>query len=147
TAGDTGTVVLDSFGAISGGAAILIDGGTVRGNNNLNLTLILLNASSVNIAAGTTLDVYGSQAAANGLSGAGTVTTSLAGVPATLIVNHWFAAPAPTTFSGIIRDGASPLSLVVDTHDLILTGANAYSGTTSIRNAGTLEIGNGGTGG
>ena len=147
TASDTGTVVLDNLINVYGGGAISIDGGTLRGNNNSQLVLFLLNSVSLDIAASATLDIYASQGGAKALRGAGTITTSLAGVPATLFVSGGIFSPAQTTFSGVIQDGASPLSLSIDGHDLTLTGANTYSGTTKIYNAGTLRVGNGGTGG
>ena len=147
TASDTGTVVLDNLAGTASQHAIFIDGGTLRGNNNFGLTLLMLNTRSVDITAGATLDLYASTGAAVALTGAGTITTSLAGVPAVLYVRATSFSPTPTTFSGVIRDGASPLLLDVRDSDLTLTGANAYSGTTTIYGAGTLRIGNGGASG
>jgi autotransporter-associated beta strand protein len=52
---------------------------------------------------------------------------------------------ATTGFSGVLENGTGILQLTKSgTGNLILTGANTYTGGTTI-NAGTLQIGNGGT--
>ena len=72
---------------------------------------------------------------------AGTVTNSSA-TPTVLTI-----APTggSTVFSGVIQDGASPMSLTINGPGTqILAGSNTYSGLTTIT-AGTLQIGNSGT--
>jgi fibronectin-binding autotransporter adhesin len=60
---------------------------------------------------------------------------------ATLVLSNELA----TSFAGIIRDGASPITLYTGGAELTLTGNSTYSGTTNIDN--TLQVGNGGTSG
>jgi|GEM_PF-2111277 len=54
---------------------------------------------------------------------------------------------ANATFGGVIADGApTPMNLVkIDAGTQVLTGANVYSGTTSV-NGGVLQVGQGGNG-
>ena len=80
--------------------------------------------------------------AIDGLSGSGTIT-NVAVSPTTLTVG---SNNGTATFSGVIQDGSGPFSLVKNgTGTEILTGANTYSGITTI-NGGTLQIGSGATG-
>ena len=100
------------------------------------------------------LDLGGFAQTVSSLSGNGTVTNS-APSGATLTVNDTVS----TTFAGVIQDGLPPMggqtSLAVQGPGaLILTGANTYTGGTTISAAipfetsgGTLQIGNGGTSG
>lgn len=68
----------------------------------------------------------------NGAAGSGTVEVNSANT---------------NTLSGIVSDGAGTLALTQSgTGTTILTGANTYSGQTSI-NAGVLQVGNGGVAG
>jgi autotransporter-associated beta strand protein len=107
--GDTiinaGTLVPAVAGAIPSGA----------GKGNLTL-------------AGGTLDLGGLSASVNNLSGTGTIDNS--GVSATLTLLQ----SSETTFSGLIGETGSPLSLVSPgPARLTLSGANnTYSGTTNI---------------
>ena len=77
----------------------------------------------------------------NGLSG--TITSSVTGA-----VTFTVAPTAPSTFSGVLQNGAGTLAVTVNggTAPQILSGVNTYSGPTTV-SAGTLQIGNGSGGG
>ena len=90
------------------------------------------------MVAGGTVDLYGGNDAVGSLSGAGTVTNSSAGSLSVLSVGGTMQ-----TFSGSLQDGAGTLGLTVNAPGQILTGANSYSGTTTINGGGTLQLGNG----
>ena len=109
-------------------------------------------ASVVTLGAGTTsgvLDLAGFNPTVGGLtaSGAGAgnvVGNSSASAPSTLNV-----AAGDTTFAGTIQDtlagGNQTVALTVSGGRLTLTGANTYSGNTSIATGATLQVGDGGT--
>jgi autotransporter-associated beta strand protein len=139
TAGQT---VIDS-GGISGSTATLVktDTGTLKlshsSNNftalNVNGGTVLMGVNSalqdktaVSVAGGATLDLGGFEADIGTLAGAGTVTDS--GNAATLTIN----TTSPTTFSGVIEDGAHAVTLGIKNGNLTLSGANTYSGATII---------------
>jgi autotransporter-associated beta strand protein len=89
----------------------------------------------------STLDLNGFNNTVGSLSGTGTVFNDGA-TPATLTVGN---DNSNSTFSGVLEDGVSVLQLTKSgTGVLTLTGANTYTGGTSI-SAGTLRLGNGGT--
>ena len=101
----------------------------------------------VQIASGATLDLNGASQQVASLndyvSGSQGAVTNTAATPATLTL-----APSGGTaiFSGSIGDGSGGVSLVLNGNGTqILAGSNTYSGATTI-SAGTLQIGNGGSG-
>ena len=88
-----------------------------------------------------TLDLAGNAVAVNGLSGSGTVDNSGRGRHITVGNNN-----ATSTFSGVLQNSGGNLSLAkTGTGVLTLLGSNTYTGATTVL-AGTLQIGNGGTG-
>ena len=121
----TGNTVIDG-GTFRLGASSVIPDGTGAGNVSLNGTFDL-NTFSETI---------------NGLTGTGTVdNTVVGGVPALTIGSN----NATSTFGGVIRNTVDSVSLTkTGTGTLTLTGANAYSGGTTIAD-GTLRLGDGGT--
>ena len=100
--------------------------------------------SSVDVASGAFLKLAGAAGATetiNALTGSGTVRRheAVSGL-VTLIIG---SANGGGTFSGPLENGAGSLALVKNgSGTQILSGANTYSGGTTI-NAGTLQIGSG----
>ncbi len=97
-------------------------------------------ASSVSVAAAATLDLYGRAQTVAGLSGSGTVDSTLASGKPALIVNN--STTNASVFSGAITNSGatSALSLIqAGTNSLTLNGtaANGYTGSTMV-NGGTL---------
>ncbi|MGU3451629.1 autotransporter-associated beta strand repeat-containing protein [Methylobacterium sp. 391_Methyba4] len=103
-------------------------------------------AASPHTLAGTgTLDLAGAANTVGALVSASpaTVVTSSAGGPAVLTV----AGLSAGSFAGTIRDGVGPLGLTLAGDTLTLTGANTYTGVTTIGRGATLRLGDGGTAG
>jgi autotransporter-associated beta strand protein len=139
----TGTLTLNSantYGngfSISAGTVKLGDAGGIPGG---------VGFGNVNMGTNTTLDMNGFNVVLNGLNASSNsaVVDSLSGGAVTLTLgeNGAFA-----TYAGSIKNTAGSLSLVKDgAGTQTLSGTNTYIGTTTI-NAGTLQIGNGGTSG
>lgn len=110
----------------------------------------------INMSGGT-FDLNGRAESFDRFSGTGTVTNTAAGVAGALTVGQ---ANSGSTFAGTIRDGDGPTAFTkAGTGTQILTGTNAYTGTTTVAmgilrandgvglpTASNLTI-NGGTGG
>ncbi len=101
-------------------------------------------ASAYTLTGSGTLDLAGAANTVGALAGASSAATvtSSAG-PAVLTV----AGLGAGSFAGTIRDGAGPLGLTLAGDTLTLTGANTYTGATTIGRGATLRLGDGGTGG
>jgi autotransporter-associated beta strand protein len=118
-----------SAGTLELGAANVIPDGVGKGN--------------VSVSSGATLDLNNFSETINGLSGAGTVDTLAAGTPTLTVFEN---TAQTSTFSGVIKNsigGKNPGTLALTkTGDgtLSLTGANTYSGATTV-SAGTLVVG------
>ena len=148
--------VISGSGAVtkSGAGTLTLTGAnTYSGNTTVNSGTLKLGAAGalpsgtgkgdVTVNSSGTLDLNGLSYTVNGLSGGGTVTSNAAGA----LTFGVGADDSGGTFSGSILNGAGTLSLLKVGNGLIkLTGTNTYSGTTTI-NAGTLQIGSGGTSG
>ncbi|MBB3898767.1 autotransporter-associated beta strand repeat-containing protein [Roseococcus suduntuyensis] len=135
SATETGTVTLGLSGA-SGldTAALLVAGGTLR-TGNLTGAVFLSTFGTTTINAGATLDydtTLGTELVITNLLGSGTLTNN----GLTVILRGDFAGE----IAGTMRLEK------VSSGTLILTGANTYSGGTTIT-AGTLQVGAGGTAG
>ena len=90
---------------------------------------------------GSTFDLKSYSASFGGLAGSGTATNSSA-TAATLTIT----GAGGNTFSGVIAGGANTaLTVNLSGGVQTLTGNNTYAGATTI-SAGTLAVGNGGTG-
>ena len=135
-----GLLSLSGVNSFTGGASI--SAGAVK---LLNASGLSVNGN-VNLGAGTTLDLNGNSPVLGGLNSSFSDATvdSLSGGAVTLTVG---ATNAFATFAGSIKNTSGSLTLVkAGTGTQTLTGTNSYTGGTTI-NAGTLQIGNGGTNG
>ena len=108
----------------------VLGGVLAAGGSELGATLSLISGTTVE--AGATLDWAGNVGAIQGLTGSGTVTDSGAAQTMTL--------SGATSFSGVI---SGALSLAAS-GPIILTGANTYTGTTTIHSGDSLQLGSGG---
>ncbi|MDT8887788.1 autotransporter-associated beta strand repeat-containing protein [Aquirufa sp. LEPPI-3A] len=149
---NTMTTLPDNEGQISGvitGASLIKNGlGTLplKGANaytaatTLNAGMIILgaseslpNTSAMTIASGATFDMGGWSETIAGLSGAGTIRSSLSGTSLLTFGSN----NINTSFSGLIEDGDGILSLTkLGTGTFEPTYANTYSGATTV-GAGT----------
>jgi autotransporter-associated beta strand protein len=96
-------------------------------------------SSPVSVAAASTLDLNGTWQTVAGLSGSGTVDSTLAGGVPMLTVNNSATA---STFGGVIANTAGSLSLVkAGTNSLTLNGtaANTYTGSTMVNGGSLIE--------
>ncbi|MFT3785383.1 MAG: autotransporter-associated beta strand repeat-containing protein [Tepidisphaeraceae bacterium] len=133
----TGTSTWRLFSAQTYSGSTTVTAGTLYLVNS-NILPSGAGKGDVTVASGATLDFYGNSQAINGLNGGGTVTTTL-NTARTLTVG---SGNAGGSFSGVLTQGASQtLALTkTGTGTQVLTGANTYTGTTTIE-AGTLVLG------
>ena len=141
-----GTVALTKVGSGTltlGGAnsyigATTVSGGTLRVGNDDAIPSVVA-ASNGNLEVDGTLDLNGYSITVNGLTGSpsGLITTGVSG-NCTLTVG---ANDQSSEFDGQIQDGAGTVALTkVGYGTLTLTGANTYSGGTTV-SAGELATG------
>jgi autotransporter-associated beta strand protein len=155
---DTGTVVFTSpGGSIEVNGAGAVDGGTLKIGGNQGPLYISHMFGGFTVGSSTTpatFDLNGFAVDLTNLTGTSAGIIANSGGPTTLraISN----GSSSSTFAGVITDGASgPGGLSLEVADilrnggttLILTGANTYTGTTTIDSGQTLQLGNGGTSG
>ena len=138
----SGTSAYIGFTGADGGAVAtqLISNFNFSASSSLaSLNDVLPTTTALAIAAGATVDLFGTSQTVGDLSGSGTVTTSVAGVTSTLSVG---TDNTSQTFSGLIQNGAGTVALTkVGGGKLTLANANAYSGGTYV-GGGTLQLGN-----
>jgi autotransporter-associated beta strand protein len=143
--GDPSTAYWGYTLAASGGASLILDNGLV--NAQINKSLAGASAAADTISAplllNNSLDI--SDNAPAGLLISGGVSVNSAGNQT--LTNKGTGAYA-AELSGILDDGSAQLAVTQNsaTSTLILSGANTYTGTTTV-SAGTLQLGNGGTSG
>ncbi len=133
----TGTATLTAANTYTGVTSIIF--GTLQ----VGAMNAIPSMSDVFVQNGATLDLDGHGDTIGALWGAGIVTDSVAGM-ATLTVG---ATNDSANFTGIIQDGSGTVALTkTGAGAETLTGANTYSGLTTI-STGTLQVGNGGASG
>jgi fibronectin-binding autotransporter adhesin len=126
----TGILILGSTNSYSG--ATNISAGTLRES----ATNVIPDGSAVTVASGATYDLNSFTETIGSLAGAGTVTSGAAGA-LTLTTG---GDNTSTLFSGILQNGSGTFSLTKSgTGTLTLSGANTYSGLTTVA-GGTLAI-------
>ncbi|EDY18046.1 outer membrane autotransporter barrel domain protein [Chthoniobacter flavus Ellin428] len=134
SSGNTGVVVvgpISVLSSISASATVEVANGTLRAGDGTLLTGITSNITSTTVDAGATLDLNDFNMTVKKLLGAGSVTTGT-NAATVLTVNDG-------DFSGGISGAGS---LVKDTNTtFILEGTNTYTGSTTIKGGGTLQIG------
>lgn len=135
-----------------GGAEVYVNtagdanqGGSWTVVTGLTATNLLPATTPLTVSSGATLDLDGNAqqfASLTGVNGA-SITNSSALYDSLLTVS---AASGSTTFGGVISDGATNKIALTKSgaSTQILTGANTYTGVTTV-SGGTLQIGNGST--
>ena len=130
TKAGTGTLLLSGVNTYTGATAV--SAGTLR----IGVTNSIGASSALTVAGGATFDLNGFSDVVGSLAGAGTVTSGAAGaVTLTAGGNN-----SSTTFSGLLQNGSGTVALTkTGTGTLTLSGANTYSGITTV-SAGTLLV-------
>ncbi len=134
----TGTVTKDGTGTLVLSGANTYTGATTVnvGTLALGLTNAVGASSALTVAGGATFDLAGFSDTVLSLAGAGSITSS---APGTLTLSSG-GVNSTTTFSGVVSDGFAVISMVkAGTGTLTLSGANTYSGSTTI-NGGTISV-------
>ena len=123
----SGTGVLRVTG-VNNWASTTIEAGTLQMGSSGSVP------SGKNLSVNGTLDLNGEDYTALSFSGSGVVTSGVVG-SATLQVN------SAGTFSGLLEDGLGELSFIKNGSNIMtLTSANTYSGLTTVKGSGRLQI-------
>jgi fibronectin-binding autotransporter adhesin len=136
----TGTLTLSGSNTYSGGTNIAA-GKLVLGNASA------IGTGNVTLSAGATLDLNGNGGSGTpvtvaSLNGAGgTITSGIAGSgPLTLVVGD--VNNANSSYGGVIQNGAATVALQKEgSGQLVLSGANTFTGGTTINNGGLVVTG------
>jgi autotransporter-associated beta strand protein len=144
-AGDTGTLLLSGTGGtVDPTAVVVVAGGTLKDNGNGAITGLTFSASSTTVNAGATLDFNDSfNQAIRNLNGGGNVRMGDAGNNLTLYVD----GGTTQTFAGSISGNNGSVLIQITggppgpTGTMIFTGANTYSGGTTICSCAALQLG------
>ncbi len=138
TKSSTGTLVLGGSNTYAGDTTI--SSGTLK---VANAYAIPYSTNKGNVSLAGTLDLNGNAITINGLSGAGSVTSNVAGAAGITVG----ANDQSSTFSGAITNGLGTVSLAkTGTGTLTLSGNSSYTGTTTI-SSGKISVSNLASGG
>jgi autotransporter-associated beta strand protein len=148
-------IIAAAIGDFGGATSVTIDGSatwlltganTYTGATTVSAGLLQIGGgnldSAIILGSHATLELNGLNARVGSLAGSGTVqNNSTTAAALTTGGNN-----TSTTFSGVIQDGGAGALSIVKTGSGVftLTGANTYTGTTTI-SAGVLQVGSGGT--
>jgi autotransporter-associated beta strand protein len=139
TMAGSGTLVLAAANTYSGSTTV--SAGTLQLGNNAAVG----GASALSIGSGAVLDLNGFSPTFGILTGGGAVANTHAGASTLTLAP---LSGTTNTFSGVIQSGTGTINLTLNTASIeILSGVNTYTGTTTIDSGGTLQIGDGSTGG
>jgi fibronectin-binding autotransporter adhesin len=150
TKAGAGTLVLSGTNLFSG-TAIVSDGTLTLGNSlalqnaPLNTTSSILGTASAGLkTTATTMTLGGLSGDKNFAATGGVFTATSGGYGGVTALTLNPASGAPS-YAGVIEDGAANMTLTkTGAGTQVLSGANAYTGTTTI-SAGTLQLGDAGT--
>jgi uncharacterized sulfatase len=142
----TGSSIAGGSSMVKDGAAklTLVNSNTYAGNTSINAGVLAVGqvgaipsgAGKGDVVLGGTLDLNGFAETINGLTGAGVVDNSAAGVAALTVGSD----DDTSTFSGTVQDSGGALSLVkAGSGTLTLSGSSSHSGTTTVQ-AGELHL-------
>ena len=131
TQSSSGKLILSGANTYTG--ATTISAGTLQ----LGASSVIPDGSALSVASGATFNLAGFSETVGSLAGAGTVTSSAAGTMTLTAGGN----STTTTFSGIIQNGtATSVALTkLGSGTLTLSGANPYTGATTV-SAGTLAL-------
>jgi autotransporter-associated beta strand protein len=135
SAGNTGTVVIGSSGADDTGF-VEVAFGTLANGGGLGVLTTDSGSPTTMVNAGATLDLRDNGITIGDLEGAGTVVLGTK-VTTTLILLGLLSP----SFGGVIK-GAGQVD--IGARNVTLTGANTYTGGTTVEDGAILEVGNGG---
>ena len=133
TKSGNGVLILGNTGGNDFTGATTVNAGTLR----IGDASAVSQGSTITVASGAVLDVNGLNVTLPSVLGAGVVESAAGAGTVT--------SATAATISTVLQNGAGGLNFVKNgTGTTSLTGANTYTGTTTI-SAGTLQIGNGGS--
>jgi fibronectin-binding autotransporter adhesin len=128
----TGTLTLSGANTYTG--VTTVSAGTLQAGSTTGFSA----SSAFTVTSSSTLDIKGSSNTVGSLAGTGKVTNSAGSTSATLTAG---GNNTSTTFSGTLVNGSGTLGLTkTGTGTLALSGANTYSGATTV-SVGTLQAG------
>ena len=134
TKAGTGVLTLTTANSYSGLTSI--SAGTLQVGNT---AAIPSGTGKGNVSLTGALDLFGNSITVNGLSGAGGISSTIAGA-VTLTVGANDATAVSNSYNGAITDGSGSISLTkVGTGVLTISASSTYSGNTTI-SAGTLKL-------
>ena len=143
---NTGTVTINTPNSFTGG--VQLNGGMIVVGSSTALGAAT-NVVAFGAASSAILRLNSNSVTLGGLTGDGTATVENGGSVTDSILTINIALGVTNVFGGVMQDGSGGKVLALTglgSGTLVLTGANTYTGGTTI-SSGTLQIGNSGTSG